>query len=171
MGLDISVYSNIKAIEGTLDDDYNLITDNDKIIDPDDFIHIYQNDHFKEQGEGLPEFIVRPTEKNFDFRAGSYGSYNAWRNQLARVAGYAQDKETGAYDQTAWKSQFGPFLYLINFSDCEGAINAKVSADLLKDFKNYEEQAAKEDERFYELYKNWMKAFEIASDNGVVLFW
>lgn len=171
MGLDIVVYSNIQAIEGTLNEDDDLVTDNGKVYYCDEFLHVPKNDHFKEQSEGLPEFIVYPTKKTFGFRAGSYGSYNVWRNQLARVAGYAQDKETGAYDQTAWNSQFGPFLSLINFSDCEGAINPKVSAELLQDFKNYEEQAAKEDERFYELYKNWMKAFEIASDNGVVFFW
>jgi hypothetical protein len=74
-------------------------------------------------------------------------------------------------DEAAWQCEFGPFIELIHFSDCEGVINSKISKKLLADFELYEEQAKKEDEWFYKIYQNFKEAFEIAGNkNGVVIF-
>ena len=108
------------------------------------------------------------------FRAGSYGGYSTWRNMLAEAAGY------DSADQV-WAGEFsGPFVELINFSDCEGYIGPHVSAKLLADFLEYRDEVEKyvseaygdghEFEYFMDRYDCWIGAFETASDNGVVVF-
>jgi hypothetical protein len=63
-----------------------------------------------------------------------------------------------------------PFYELINFSDCEGIIGPEVSTKLYNDFVKFEVVAKNEEEYFYRKYKDWMKAFKVASNKGVVSF-
>ena len=75
--------------------------------------------------------------------------------------------------RSCWSGQQGPFCELINFSDAEGIIGASVSAELAKDFAEFQERAASFDwqhPHFKELYQQWREAFELASDNGAVRF-
>lgn len=100
------------------------------------------------------------------FRAGSYGGYNVWRDQLAQLAGWPSA-------QAVWNGKVatGPFVELINFSDCEGVIGAGVSAKLAKDFAAYQPKAdAHPDEYFRAKYAEWRRAFEAAADGGAVEF-
>ena len=176
MGLDISVFKDVKFIEGgeliDTQDEYSVVDINGVKYEEEQFYHIYLNTHFPIQSEGFSEFILLDENdkwRDYGFRAGSYGGYNQWRRNLAKIAGYQEDGME--CDEAAWQCEFGPFIELIHFSDCEGAINSKISKKLLADFELYEEQAKKEDEWFYKIYQNFKEAFEIAGNkNGVVIF-
>lgn len=68
-----------------------------------------------------------------------------------------------------------PFFELINFSDCEGFIGHTVCEKLAKDFRDNEHLIPAEEKNcafpyFYEKYKEWKKALELASDSGAVQF-
>jgi hypothetical protein len=110
---------------------------------------------------------------SFQFRAGSYGGYNQWRDHLARMAGYGSAKRV--FDvQVA----VGPFIELIDFADNEGAIGATISAKLARDFLDNAAKAAEyaatlgvEDGAwFLARYLDWQMAFEMAADHGAVDF-
>lgn len=107
--------------------------------------------------------------EQFRFRAGSYGGYNDWRDELSR---FSQGKE--AREVWAASSPPGPFVELINFADNEGTIGAAVSAKLAKDFSDNFERATKHaagsGDEWLISYKNWLKAFELAADGGAVNF-
>ncbi len=102
-------------------------------------------------------------DEEFRFRAGSYVGYNTWRDDLAKFAGFDSAK-------LVWDtSPSGPFVELINFSDCEGFIGPVVAAKLAKDFMDHAARAADQG-WFSECYANWRKAFEMAADGGCVDF-
>lgn len=111
------------------------------------------------------------------FRAGSYGGYGAWRNDLARLAGYPASYEPEyehKFSAGAWAAAEGPFWELINFADNEGVIGPVVSAKLLKDFEAFDARAKgfKPDAigYFYDRYQHWHRAFKLAADGGAVDF-
>ena len=156
MGLDISVYKNLKII-----DKLKINFDGNE---EDDYLKIYEQDFEKQ----LDDLIV---DEYYDydfydgFRAGSYSGYNYWRNELAKLADYESDV-------FVWENvEDGVFVELINFSDCEGIIGSKTSKKLYDDFCKFDNIASLKDERFYYIYKEFKEAFKVASENnGCVLF-
>jgi hypothetical protein len=111
----------------------------------------------------------------FEFRAGSYGGYGEWREELAKLAGYpltdTDNPRVKKHAAACWNGATGPFSEMINFSDCEGVLGAEVCAKLLGDFENFYDQALKHDDvNFFERYDQWTKAFEMAADGGCVQF-
>ena len=114
-------------------------------------------------------------------RAGSYTSYNDWKEELAELAGYTPklyeqlpgfastsvlSHQQGAVDDTP-----GLFHELIVFSDCEGIINAEVCKKLYNDFVECDADAKEfSDDYFYAKYCEWKKCFEFASHDGAVVF-
>lgn len=83
------------------------------------------------------------------------------------------------HDVGAWHSGGGPFFELIHFSDCEGTIGPVVSKKLAEDFAKYQKAAdsfigthddGKPGGYFAEIYAEFRKAFETASNNGAVDF-
>jgi len=181
MGLDIHYYSNIKEVKKfTGDEDY------------DDYEIIINEQYYKYQlGSLCEEFIYDKTNESIEgsFRAGSYSGYNQWRNSLAIMAGYGSSEyvwKNFEKDRRYIKLQkinkkdikMKPFYELIHFSDCEGYIGTETSKKLYQDFVDFEDKAIDFDSSpggptsrwFYERYKEWKNAFEVASDNGVVCF-
>lgn len=167
MGLDITAYSQLVPAKPGTDDDH--------------LFPVRQSKDFPNSIEGLPIGDYEFEEENtFDFMAGSYSGYNAWREQLAKLAGYppaysASRLEEKRYqlrhDQGAWNATGGPFWELINFSDCEGIIGPKHAAKLLKDFQEFETRAMEHsDSWFRKCYKEWQYAFGLAAQNGAVDF-
>lgn len=157
MGLDISAYSKLNFIQKEPLECY-----------PDDQIYIWISsypDH-AERAWDLRKGMYSYQGSEFSFRAGSYGGYNEWRFDLACMMGKTPEG--------IWADPLpGPFMELINFSDCDGTIGPAVSKKLYKDFKKYLERARhlKDDGGyFFSRYKHWMKAFKIASDAGCVDF-
>jgi len=178
MGLDISYFSKIEIDENFKSGvttpeyyDYDVIYINPQPFD-------YQLCSLK------VDSLYKLTENSeYDgFRAGSYGWYNTWRNNLAKLAGY----ETA---ENVWRDfnreirriklktiennnleKIKPFYELIFFSDCEGVIGPEICKKLYEDFVNFEDKAKKQDEYFYELYLKWKEAFRVASGSGLVSF-
>lgn len=107
-------------------------------------------------------------KEDFHFHAGSYAGYNHWRAQLSRMAlGVAPDVVWAAPE----KYQGKPFVELINFSDCEGIVGAVAARKLAGDFAAYQEQADAPGARWFaEAYHRWRRAFELAADDGFVVF-
>lgn len=159
MGLDITAYSGLKQDDGGE-------------------VSFCQMDCFAGREEGIQLGRRYQPEDEFCFRAGSYSGYNAWREQLAKLAGYpavehdAYGKKEQSHAAGCWVSDFGPFYELINFADNEGTIGPVVAKKLLADFEQFEEKAREhqDDGWFYECYTNWKRAFKMASENGAVAF-
>lgn len=170
MGLDITAYSGLTKVKNLAEDDEDYYGNGKqtRFTDNRDF-----PDHF----EGLEKNTIYGYDDSFSFRAGSYSSYSYWRGQLAELAGYGQDQlnpgetaDPDFYAEAAWASKGGPFYELINFSDCEGTIGPKVVTKLLGDFEMFEAAAKNAGDDFYLSYKDWKRAFELASNNGAVSF-
>lgn len=167
MGLDIIAYSDIDKIDKPMDgkeyrDKYGR--------DPDikttllyEFFFDPENWDFQQQLRGL-EPGVYSYDNSVSFRAGSYSGYNRWRNWLSvTMIGVSADQVW--YNPIDY--QYSPFYELINFSDCEGYIGTEVSKKLAEDFRNNRSKVPQGD---LDLYDEWMHAFELASNNGVVIF-
>lgn len=96
------------------------------------------------------------------FRAGSYSGYNGWREWLAA--------QVGTTPRAVWSDpKPGPFVELINNSDCEGFIGPKTAAKLARDFQEHAGRIVGDD---YEVqrYRDWQRAFELAANGGAVKF-
>lgn len=164
MGLDITAYQGLKVTGATQEDDSEVV-------------QFWANTDFPGREEGLSVDAYYAYEDSFKFRAGGYGGYNAWRNTLAKVAGYPESEVTSyglpmkTYCAACWSGAQGPFAELINFSDCEGVIGPVVAKKLAADFAEFEEKARNEfDERGFVRYHDFKTAFEMAADNGAVAF-
>lgn len=117
---------------------------------------------FPGRGEGIDARTVYSFADSFSFRAGSYSEYNVWRRKLALMVGVPE--------KIMFTERTGPFAELINFADNEGVIGPVVSAKLAKDFADHLHEAEVIGCWFLDSYKNWHKAFKMASDNGAVDF-
>lgn len=170
MGLDITWYRGIaRAAESEGRDEDGLPLDG--------FNSFYLNSDFPGRADDITEGAIYSFEEEGDFCAGSYGGYNRWRDDLAKLAGYAAtpharygSTET-RHDAGAWQASSGPFWELINFSDCEGTIGTAVSAKLSADFAKYQPKAdSHPNEYFRERYARWRNAFDKAAQSGCVAF-
>ncbi|KFB11047.1 hypothetical protein [Nitratireductor basaltis] len=178
MGLDILAYSAIEKIDCVFNEDGEPIdSETREPLDCDCYIQLYVNNSFPGRADEIENKGVYSFRDSVGFRAGSYGGYNNWRDDLAKIAGWP----LGEYEQygerrashciECWNGANGPFSELINFSDCEGVIGASVSQKLASDFKEYQTMAdAHPDAYFREKYAEWRRAFELASDSGCVKF-
>lgn len=171
MGLDITAYKGLEKVE-------NPEVDGDGCPSNGDETRFYSNPDFPGRSEGIEHGAVYKFADSFGFMAGAYSSYNNWREQLAKLAGYPALQSSVGYrldalrhDEGAWQAGSGPFYELINFSDCEGTIGPVVSAKLAKDFADFQEKADQSGgDDFRMKYSNWRKAFEMAAENGAVDF-
>ena len=167
MGLDITAYRKLKPAENVeLDEDGNPV-DYDNYFRPGAGMD-WSEGAFPGRGEGIDSDTTYSFEKRHGFRAGSYGGYSEWRNQLARLAGW--DSNNDRYNKDPSEFEGKPFFELIWFADNEGVIGPIVSAKLLKDFKAYLPAAEQQDDWFLDRYRDWMNAFEMAADGGAVDF-
>lgn len=120
------------------------------------------------RADGLDPTNAYTATEVMGLAAGSYHAYSAWRETLARIAGYT----SAEYVQENVSS--GPFYELIDFSDCEGVIGWATSAKLARDFAGFQAivDACKGPyaAQFQGKYAEWRKAFETAADAGAVVF-
>ena len=165
MGLDITAYRKVSpAPEANLDSD-GYPKDADCVLVHQASLE-FTEENWPGRSGGLKPGVYSVTDE-YDFRAGSYGGYNAWRNWLATVAGYANAEAAWNSGQTE-----GPFYELIHFADNEGVIGAAASAKLAKDFADHQTKAEQlsPDGYYIQKYNDWRKAFEMAADDGFVNF-
>lgn len=181
MGLDITAYHHLKKLDCVFSEDGEPIDASTReALDYD--LRAYINPDFPSRANDLIDRAVYAANQSRGFSAGGYGGYNAWRNELAKMAGYPEGtykqygKDWPSHCVACWGGAQGPFAELINFSDCEGTIGAATSAKLAADFAQFDEKAKahsatlERGDWFYPLYQEWRKAFEMASDSGAVDF-
>lgn len=171
MGLDISAFSKLVEAPGAERDTDGCL------VDYDNFRSFDENPDFPGRLAGIKSDVpYRIDGESTGFRAGSYGGYNVWRNDLAKLAGYPLTKyrshrgEVEGYDAGAWAAGVGPFFEQIQFTDCDGTIGPVVSAKLAKDYADFATQAEAIGGYFWEKYQEWKEAFDMAADNGAVSF-
>lgn len=141
MGLDISAYSQVMLEKEVEVDEYGSPRDWKK------YRVAYVNDDFPGREGSIVNRGVYSFDKQYGFRAGGYGYYSGWREQLAHAA-------------ACWNGATGPFSELINFADNEGVLGPEVCAKLAK----------AGDDEFIKSYLQWKKAFDLAADGGMVEF-
>jgi len=182
VGLDITAYSRLKHLGQHEPDN----SDEGCEYDPKtyDRVHIqaYAYDDFPQSFRGIPVLgteasnsghifleggcyeLTAETETHA-FRAGSYGGYNRWRADLARQ-----------FNPGPPHAENGPFFELVWFADNEGSIGPEAAKDLLEDFRAYEDRYAPDvadawwRDGYVARYRDWMRAFELAADGGLVDF-
>lgn len=181
MGLDISAYRKATKLDVIFDEDGEALDkQTNESVDYD--VRVFVNTHFPGREEGVEDGAAYTAEEGMSFRT-SYGAHGAWREDLAKMAGYPLTYTSSSFsnvsyrhDAGAWAAEGGPFWELINFSDCEGTIGPIVSAKLAKDFAEWDERAKQFDDengldgRFYKRFQEWRQAFEMAADGGMVYF-
>lgn len=172
MGLSVRAYKNIQKIECGFNEDGEPV---DKITG--EYIDCFQpyiEEYFKERATDLQHKSAYSYESVQCFYSRSYGTYNRWREELAKLAGY-----TAVYDDYlrrnshqvgAFQLESGPFWELCCFSDCEGVIGNAVCRKLAKDFVENEDKARAIGTDFYEVYLIWKNTFEYAVEGGAVQF-
>lgn len=117
--------------------------------------------------------------RTFGFRAGSYTTYNWWRNELCLFA-------HGAAAEDVWaerhKYRRAAFYELIDFTDSDGRIGTAVCAELAADFAAHARRArpfaltvdvadAPDAGAYWlETYRNFARAFELAANGGALRF-
>lgn len=175
MGLDITAYRRITLAEIVAVDEDGSPCDWKR------FRRAWVNPDFPGRADDIQHDGIYEFTERFRFRAGGYGYYSEWREQLAKLAGYPltdyhDDYGTRKMHAAAcWNGAVGPFSELIYFADNQGILGTSVSAKLAKDFAEFEEAArafASEtgDEEFLESYLEWKTAFDMAADGGMVDF-
>lgn len=124
------------------------------------------------RGLVLGHLYMRGDEsESMSFRAGSYGGYNAWRDDLARFA-------SGISAEQYWAHSNGidlPFYELINFADNEGTIGWVAAKDLLEDFTTHHDayvlaHAGPDGDYDIERYDDWTQACFLAANYGLIDF-
>lgn len=171
MGLDLYAISNLKPV-GTLGEwleehPGEYPEDLDHFVMPKSSYE-HQEQTFPGRADGIEPDMVYEFDPYGaeDFSMGSYGTYNGFRRTVAQFA-----SDSGAY---------GQFEPVCNFSDCDGEIGAAVAGELADTFAQsrdgyesfLEKEGADREQIDYLLmyYDNMTEAFQIARDNGVVIF-
>jgi len=181
VGLDITWYRGLTKAVGAEGFD-----DEGEVKYEDGWFQVYKNSDFPGRADDLENRKAYRAAESDGFRAGAYSGYSRWRERLATIAAYpvvsvgnitTTDSMNYATNHphaaAAWEEgmESRPFYELINFSDCEGVIGTAISKKLAQDFAEFQDRAnATCDPRFIEKYNDWRRAFEMASDNGCVVF-
>jgi hypothetical protein len=188
MGLDIGAYSKVASnflgpAEQFTDEQREQMYEDGKIV------RVLTATGFEERIDGYAEGFYRRKGKSKGFRAGSYSGYNWWRRHLSLMALDTEPEDVWS-DPDLYEGR--PFVELISFSDCEGCIGPKTSKKLAEDFRNNLSKAeayaranapdnpnrpgagSDSDDAVHpwwlENYREWLAAFELASEDGFVVF-
>jgi hypothetical protein len=179
MGLDITALSKIRV------EDHNMIKLKELLsmpVEEEKELYTFTENQIGSANNWIKDmepgryFKTEETEE-FDFRAGSYSGYGEYRMLISECF-------LGVTPRLVWenpkKYEGMPFYEQVDFSDCEGFIGPAVSAKLAKDYREGKDQwidyiRSKFDgmvnyDHYIQKYDAWTKAFELASDNGIVWF-
>lgn len=182
MGLSASAYRQLTKVDALFDaDGYAVNPTTRERYDENLTYRAFSNPDFPSRIEGLEHHATYLHGGRIGGWNASYGRYNAWRERLAKMAGYPAvpyERLEGFKDSTVVSHQVGastrtegPFLELCCFSDCEGTIGPVACAKLAKDFAEWDDRAkAFGDDGFYDHYSQWRELFEFAADGGAVNF-
>lgn len=172
MGLDVTAYRNAERVEPQPESDEEV----DKLYDTANVFTVHNDKGFAARADGAQGGFYRGEPVSHDasfgeyggFRAGSYGGYNQFREQLCQAA-LEVSPEAVWDDLDAYAGQ--PFFELVNFTDCDGAIGPTTCAKLARDFADGEETVRPELEEWAQnTYRRFREAFEAAAGNGFVIY-
>jgi hypothetical protein len=178
MGLDIHAVSHLRYV-GPIPDDDELERLQEQVSDADlevAYFVLYPNaECFEAHLAGMEPGLYECTaaSEHHEFRAGSYSYYNAWRENLCRLA---LDVEPDCVWEQPELYDGRPFFELINFSDADGRIGCELAEKLAEDFRDFaaeaEEFAARldDEESFIQNYRDFAQAFELAARGGALEF-
>jgi hypothetical protein len=176
MGLDISAYKNIKKSDAQLDEEgYAIDPTTGEELAGGNWFSSWINPDFPGRADDIEDSSVYTFEDSTGLSVG-YGGHFWWRDELAKLVGYPEAELDMGYRKEknhfsgACQAGSGAFYELINFSDSEGVIGTEVSKKLAADFAEFEGKSKEMDERFTSLYQQWKSAFDMASENGCVIF-
>ena len=158
MGLDISVYQNIKKV---ITEDYEEFDFAAFVID-DRWLYKIKN------LEKNAKYVGDIAEPEVGY---SYSSHYQFRNYLCEII---LEREVKRFSDEELDEKM-PFIELIDFADNEGCLDWEVSEKLYKDFVEYKDKAVKyleeqNEPHFRDRYLDWLKVFEVAKERGVVVF-
>lgn len=157
MGLDITAYKKLKKVEKPQLDKNGYPVNWESEWLPGESMK-WSESLWPGRGKGVDPDTVYTFEQEYSFSAGSSSSYNWWRETLQEFA------SESFFDE------------LLDFSDSEGVIGCVVSKKLAKAFEEQEEAAVAfagtliDGGNWLDLYMDWKMAFEMAADNGAVVF-
>lgn len=188
MGLDIVAYSKIdkkpdervsEILEKAL---LRIYDENNILIEVDEHFEKTREDlHYRAPDLTKGDWYKSKETKTYHFRAGSYGYYNAFRRYLCEAL-------LGVMPDTVWRNPENylnsPCYELIDFSDCEGEISWSIAEKLYNDmvqneekFKAYLEALVADGiltepslNYYLGTYAGFKNAFELAKEEGVVIF-
>lgn len=166
MGPQIIVYNKLKRLQ-----DSEVALCEDGSPEESNVATFFSNPDFPAHITGLDSTIYyKCTGKMLSFSGGTYEEYGAFKDHLAQIAGFKNAKDV-------WhKNTMGYFVELINFSDYEGTIGPILCSKLYKDFKDMYQRAEHyfaqipNSNKFWNCYKNWLKALKYAQQDGAILF-
>lgn len=176
MGLDVVAHQNIQKLEL----DTNIIAIDELGADPQfgNYWRVEKHDYFYDHAEGLDDDAFYSSgDEVARFSAGSYSGYSAFREWLVELVDLANTEEK--YKDMlpeGYEITFFEFDSLCNFSDCDGVIGPVYAQRLHEEFKAFEkiaESVSRHENHLYgmyEVYKNFLKAFDMARKNGMVRF-
>lgn len=155
MGLDVSVYKNIKLAKNEEESDFQAYV---------------SDDNWKRKIKNLQEdaYYVGDMAKVISY---AYSSHNRFREQLIKLIGRADLLDNEGHIKWNELPEDLPFINFIDFADNEGCLDWEVSKTIYDDFAKYKEKAENELNQ-YELgnYLKWLSAFDMSRNNGVVVF-
>lgn len=181
MGLDIYAYGRTLCISNGVIHGEPINPKTGEIWDDYDEGAIpYANRHYKKQAKGIRSHEYYTYKEMSHFWSTGYGFYNSWREELAKLAEYEPlpfeqikgnpNSRIISYTEGAIFKKSGPFIDLIDFSDCEGSIDTQTCRVLLDDFKNFENKALLKEDWFKTGYNNWIDGLNIAVNEGFLIF-
>lgn len=183
MGLDITAYSNLSYVghhEQASEDECSYDEETWERV----HVEAFAYNSFPHALMGVPNvqskraggepflsggcFAVTSATESHSFRAGSYSGYGQWRSDLAALF--------NPYREQGSPSPERPFYELIWFADNEGTIFTQAATSLLEDFRKHEDAyrhahvGMKYGDYLVRKYLDWMRACELAAQNGCIDF-
>jgi hypothetical protein len=177
----------IKAVKNA------TLVDDPRLSEIDDLIMVYHGDFPKQCGDLKDQSYYKHDEEEW-FCSMSYGRYNYFRNELAKIGGWPEVKtekptlDDPDYEEKSFlhrnpniagvykgddNARNWPFIEVIVFSDCEGFICTDVCKKLHQDFVTHQAKAdelLKEKPDWLEMYNGMKNAFKFGSSEGFVQF-
>lgn len=159
MGLDVSVYRNVKVTKDEEDYDFEAF-----VIDKS---WEYKINNLKKDAIYIGEICEAQTGY-------SYSSHYHFRKELLRLT---SNNNFISGDDIDFDTLDGnadiPFYELINFADNEGCLDWEISEKLYHQFELYKDVAKEyfKDKKWYNKYLEWMEIFKEGKNiNSVVVF-
>lgn len=169
MGLDITFYERMTKVSVELDADGEPKEASGNWAWYDEHTDVYINPDFPTRADGM-QGGWHKSEGGSEHLCIGYGSYSQWHDDLAMAA-------LGVPAMKVWEGAVteGPFVELINFSDCEGTLGPRTCAKLAKDFDDWETKIKgmiDEGTRdyFMKKYREFQVGLTLAADSGAACF-